>query len=64
MRLESNRSLSSAVCVTVPILCSSFLYGQNAVDYQLTAEWQGGYNADIVLTVDPDGAVLSDWELS
>jgi hypothetical protein len=64
MRLESNRSLSVAVVATVPVLCSSLLYGQHSVDYQVQYEWQGGYNADIVLEVDPDGDALNDWTLS
>ena len=64
MRMELNRSLSLAVGASVPLLCAGLLHAQHSVDYQLTDEWQGGYNADIVLQVDPDGDTLSDWELS
>ena len=64
MSLKSNRVISSAVVVTAPLFCSGLLYGQNSIDYQVTAQWQGGYNADIVLKVDPDGSALDGWELS
>ncbi|MCH2161596.1 MAG: cellulose binding domain-containing protein [Phycisphaerales bacterium] len=64
MRLDSNRSMLSVVVVAAPLICSSLLYGQNSVDFQLTAEWQGGYNADIVLEVDQDGPGLNGWEFS
>jgi hypothetical protein len=48
----------------MPILCSSLLYAQHSVDYQLRDEWQGGYNADIVLRADEAGSTLNDWQLS
>jgi hypothetical protein len=64
MRLDLNRSISSAVVVAVPLLCSSLLYGENSVDFKLQEQWDGGYNADIVLQVDQAGSTLSDWELS
>ena len=46
------------------MLCSSMLHGQQSVDFQLTAEWQGGYNADIVLEVGQKGPELNGWDLS
>ena len=64
MRYVSNRSKRSAVVVAVPLLCSSLLYGQNSIDLQLTDEWQGGYNADILIEVPQDGPGLNGWELS
>ncbi|MEE2681997.1 MAG: cellulose binding domain-containing protein [Planctomycetota bacterium] len=50
--------------MTAPLFCSGLLYGQHSIDYQMTAQWQRGYNADIVLRVDPEGASLDGWELS
>ncbi|OUU90024.1 MAG: hypothetical protein CBC35_12440 [Planctomycetes bacterium TMED75] len=64
MRLNSNRLMSTAVVASVPFFCSGMVYGQNSIDYQVTAQWQGGYNADIVLRVDPNGSALNGWELS
>ena len=64
MSLKSNRVISSAVVMTAPLFCSGLMYGQNSIDYQRTDQWQGGYNADIVLKVDPNGTALNGWELS
>jgi endoglucanase len=50
--------------VAVPLFCSSVLHGQQSVDFQVTAEWQGGYNADIVLEVGQKGPGLNGWDLS
>ena len=64
MRVDSNRSISLAVVIAGPLLCSSLLCAQHSVDYQLQQEWQGGYNADIVLQVDENGPALEGWALS
>ena len=64
MRLETNRSLSAAVVVSAPLICSGLALGQNSIDFQQTDSWQGGYNADIVLKADPGGSGLDDWTLS
>ena len=64
MRVDSNRSISLAVVIAGPLLFSSFLCAQHSVDYQLQQEWQGGYNADIVLQVDENGPALEGWALS
>ncbi len=56
--------MSSAVVAIAPLLCSSLLYAQHSVDFQLQDEWRGGYNADIVLEVDSKGPALNGWELS
>lgn len=56
--------MSSAVAAVVPLLASSMLYAQHSVDFQVTYEWEGGYNADIVLDVSPKGTGLNGWELS
>ena len=64
MRLDSNRSISLAVVIAGPLLCSNILCAQHSVDYQLQQEWQGGYNADIVLRVDENGPALEGWALS
>ena len=64
MRSVSKRPLSSAAAVAVPLLCSGVLHAQHSIDFQMTAEWDGGFNSDIVLTVDPDGQALNGWELS
>ena len=63
MRPKSNRTISSLV-VAAPLLCSSVLCAQHSVDYQLQEQWDGGYNADIVLEADQAGPALSNWELS
>jgi hypothetical protein len=64
MRPESKRSLSSAVFVTMPILCTSVLYAQHSIEFQLQDEWPGGYNADIILQADQVDSALSGWKLS
>ena len=64
MRTDMIRSMSTAVGVTAPLLVLSMVQAQHSVDYQLTAQWQGGFNADIVLRADPDGAPLNGWILS
>jgi endoglucanase len=64
MRLKANRFIPSAAIITVPLFCSSFLYGQSAVDFQLQEQWQGGYNADILIEVAQKGSALNGWELS
>ena len=64
MKLESKRSLSWAVAVAVPALCTGLVHAQHSVDYQMTYEWDGGYNADIILKADPGGSTVNSWTLS
>ncbi len=64
MRTESKRSTSWSVIASVPALCSSMLYAQHSVDFQLRDEWPGGYNADIMLRADQAETALEDWTLS
>ncbi len=64
MKLSPKRSLSSATVVALPFLCSGIALGQHTVDFRMTDQWEGGYNADIILQVDPDGPSLNGWELS
>ena len=46
------------------MLCASVSHAQYSADFQVTYEWQGGYNADIVLQINPKGESLDGWELS
>jgi hypothetical protein len=62
--MNSNRLISTAVVSTVPFITSGLLCAQNSIDYQVTDQWQGGYNANIVLKVDSNGSALNGWQLS
>ena len=64
MKLESKRSLSWAVAVAVPALCTGLVHAQHSVDFQMTNEWDVGYNADIILKADPGGSTVNSWTLS
>ena len=64
MRYGWNRSKRPAVFVAVPLLCASFSHAQNSIDFQLTDQWNGGYNADILIEVPQSGSGLNGWELS
>ena len=64
MRLESRRSMASALSVAVPLCCATIASAQNRVDFQLVESWKGGYNADILVEVPPGGAMLDGWTLS
>ena len=64
MRLKSDRSIPLAVVLTAPLACSGLLYGQDSVDFAVYQQWDGGYNANIYITVDPDGPAMSNWDLS
>lgn len=52
------------MAVAVPALCTGIGHAQHSVDYQMTDEWNGGYNANIIINVDPDGSTLNNWTLS
>ena len=64
MRLDSKRSMSSAMAVVVPMCCTAVATAQNVVDFQLVESWKGGYNADIVLEVPATESMLDGWQLS
>ena len=64
MRYGTIRPNRPAVLAAVPLLCASLCHAQNAIDFQLTDQWNGGYNADILIEVPKNGSSLNGWELS
>ena len=64
MRRVSKRPMSSVVAAAAPLICSGLLHAQHSIDFRMTAEWNGGFNSDIVVTADPAGPALNGWELS
>ena len=64
MRHGTIRSKRPAVPASVPLLCASLASAQNSIDFQLTDQWTGGYNADILIEVPRGESALNGWELS
>ena len=63
MKMKSHRFASWGL-VSVPLVCVSMVHAQNSIDFQLREQWQGGFNADIVLEVAEDSSALNGWELT
>jgi endoglucanase len=62
--MKMNQCVPWCVVASVSFVCTPVLYGQNSIDIQLQDQWEGGYNADILIEVADGGSTLNGWQLS